>query len=154
MKWKRPTHCPREITSHWPGASYPCETGVQFRIQVNGVRFSLYLSYSDFDDDAVAAHEHGAAWRMKLQARRKFTLRCQLRERVAFRRDGGVPEYSFVLPIMKPDGTRTLKRWGIGTSNTATPTRRKRAREKATQFLAAYRRWYEQGGRHPMEVRR
>lgn len=153
MKWKRPTHCPREITSHWAGASYPCETGVQFRIQVNGVRFSLYLSYSDFDDDAVAAHEHGAAWRMKLQARRKFVLRAKPRERVTHRRDGGVAEYRIVLPIMLPDGTRTKKQWNIGTSNTATPARRNRARAEAAKFAEQYRRWYENGARHPMEAR-
>lgn len=154
MSKKRPQFMPREIKSPWPGITYCDEYGLQVRVTVNGKRHSRYYAYSSFKGNALAAHKVAAKWRLDLLAGRKFKLRARLRERSVQRREGGVLVHQVVLSVMKPDGTHTLKQWALGTANTATRKRRQTVRRQAQQFLAAYRQWYEQGGRHPMEVRR
>ena len=65
-KLRRPQHCSREITTHWPGITYPDEFGCQVRLTVGDTRPSRYFPYSDFKGDAVAAHRAAMLWRMNL----------------------------------------------------------------------------------------
>lgn len=153
MKKNRPQFMPREIKSTWPGITYCDEYGLQVRVTVNGQRRSRYYAYRSFKGNALAAHKAAAKWRMELLAGKVFKLRARLREREVQRRADGVVAREVVLSVQRPDGTRTLKQWHIGTANTVTAKRRAAVKRTAQRFLDAYRSWFEQGGRHPMEVR-
>lgn len=148
----RPRHAPHEITSPWPGITYPSGDGLQVRATVDGTRRSRYYTYRSFDGDVVAAHRAAGKWRMEILAGRKFKLRSrgpyELTQR---RRADGVVEHAIVCRALRPDGRRTLVKFFIGTENTATKERRKRAQLRAEMWWGQYRRWYEDGGRHPMD---
>lgn len=152
--WKRPNNCPRGIRSHWEGISYPDEHGLQVRVSVNGERRSRYYSYAAFDGDALKAHRAAAEWRMQVLAGKKFKLRSRgFRERTLRRREDGVLEHSLVCTAQRPDGSYTQVKIYIGTENTATKDARRRAKLRAEMWWGQYRRWYEEGGRHPMDSR-
>lgn len=155
MSKKRPQFMPREIKSPWPGITYCDEYGLQVRVTVNGERRSRYYSYASFDGDVVKAHRAAAEWRMQVLSGKKFKLRSRgFRERTTRRRADGVLEHALVCKAQKPDGTFAEVKIFIGTANTATKDARRRAKLRAEMWWGQYRRWYEQGGRHPMEVRR
>jgi hypothetical protein len=148
----RPRHAPREITSGWPGITYPSAEGLQVRVSLNGKRYSRYYSYSSFDGDAAAAHRAAAKWRMDILAGRKFKLRGKgPYEHKQQRRIDGVVELAIVCRAQRPDGRRTQVKFFIGTENTVTKERRRRAMLRAEMWWGQYRRWYEDGGRHPMD---
>lgn len=154
MTAKRPRHMPRAITVHWEGASYPDKHGVNFRVTVNGERFAKYFAYGRFKDDALAAHKAGAKWRMAKLATKKFKLTSRAPTlRKKRRRADGVTEFALVYNAQAPDGTPIKKTFYIGTENTATKQRRERAQLRAEMWIGQYRRWFEDGGRHPMEAR-
>ena len=152
-KWKkRPQHAPREIVSGWPGISYPSPDALQVRVSLNGERYSKHYSYSTFKGNIAAAHRAAAKWRLEILAGRKFKLRGKgPYEHTQQRRVDGVLEHAIVCTAQRPDGRRTQVKFFIGTENTATKERRKRAKLRAEMWWGQYRRWYEEGGRHPMD---
>ena len=152
-KWIiRPQHAPHEITSAWPGITYPSADGLQVRASLNGKRYSRYYSYNSFNGDVAAAHRAAAKWRMEILAGRKFKLRGRgPYEHRQQRRTDGVVEHAIVCRAQLPDGRRTQVKFFIGTENTVTQERRRRAQLRAEMWWGQYRRWYEDGGRHPMD---
>lgn len=152
-KWNiRPRHAPLAISSAWPGITYPCGDGLQVRVSLNGRRCSRYYSYNAFDGDVVAAHRAAAKWRMDILGGRKFKLRGKgPQEHKQRRRSDGVTEHSIVCRALRPDGRRMQVKFFIGTDNTVTKERRRRAQLRAEMWWGQYRRWYEEGGRHPMD---
>ncbi len=149
---KRPRNAPREITSGWPGITYPSADGLQVRVSLNGKRYSRYYSYRSFNGDVAATHRAAAKWRMEILAGRRFKLRGKgPYEHTQKRRADGVIEHAIVCRAQRPDGRRTQVKFFIGTENTVTKERRKRAQLRAEMWWGQYRRWYEDGGRHPMD---
>lgn len=154
MTIKRPQNSPKGISGHWPGISYPDEHGLQARVAVNGVRHSKYFAYNEFDGDVVAAHEAASRWRMRTKAGRRFKLRSRgPYERRQRRREDGVIEHAIICRAQRPDGKPMEVKFYIGTDNTVTEQRRRRAQLRAEMWWGQYRRWYEDGGHHPMEPR-
>ena len=149
---KRPQHAPREITSGWPGITYPSAEGLQVRVSLNSKRYSRYYRYRSFNDDVAATHRAAAKWRMEILAGRRFKLRGKgPYEHTQQRRADGVIEHAIVCRAQRPDGRRMQVKFFIGTENTVTKERRKRAQLRAEMWWGQYRRWYEDGGRHPMD---
>ena len=126
---KRPQHAPREITSGWPGITYPSAEGLQVRVSLNGKRFSRYYSYRSFNEDVADAHCAAAKWRKEILAGRRFKLRGKgPYEHTQQRRSDGVIEHAIVCRAQRPDGRQTQVKFFIGTANTVTKERRRRAR--------------------------
>ena len=122
------------------------------RVSVNGVRHSKYYAYSNFDGNVMAAHRAASNWRMKTKAGQRFKLRGRgPHERQQRRRADGVIEHAIVCRAQCPQGKPLEVKFYIGTENTATIARRRRAQLRAEMWWGQYRRWYEDGGRHPME---
>lgn len=122
------------------------------RVSLSGKRYSCYFSYSSFDGDAATTHRAAAKWRMDILAGRKFKLRRKgPYEHKQQRRFDGVVELAIVCRAQRPDGRRTQVKLFIGTENTVTKERRRRAHLRAEMWWGQYRRRYEDGGRHPMD---
>ena len=151
---KRPQYAPPDARDRWPGITYPDEHGLQVRVSLNGVRHSKYFAYSEFEGDVMAAHNAAANWRMREKAGRQFKLRGRgPHERKQRRRADGVIEHAIICRAQCPDGKPIEVKFYIGTENTVTDARQRRAQLRAEMWWGQYRRWYEDGGRHPMEAK-
>lgn len=148
----RPQHAPREVRGPWEGITYFCSTSLLARVMVNKQRKAKTFRYADYRGDVLATHRAAQRWRMEQLKGKQFKVRSRGPQPTTRRRRAdGVLEHRITVPCQTPDGVPTRVTFYVGTENTATQARWRKARARAADFWRRYKAWYERGGRHPLQ---